>query len=666
MANAQPPGQKGPPRPKRSPLQALTYWTLVLGVWGLIFLVAFFAVFAVDLPDTSKLYDVKRQPSVSYLDRSGALLAVRGSQYAPPVDLNKLPPYVPRAFIAIEDRWYYWHFGFNPWGIVRSGIYNLQHKGDGGPLRGGSTITQQLARNLFLTPSQNYRRKAQELILAVWLEARFSKKQILELYLNRVYFGAGAYGIEAASQRYFGKPAAQLSLGESALLAGIMKGPSRYSPVASTDRAARRATVVLDEMVQAGFITAAERDQAIRTKVRVNPVLANQRAQYFVDWADDQVRALVGEPTEDLVVETTLDLPLQASAEQAVKAGVAGAKGQGVEQGALVSIDGEGRIRAYVGGTDYLETQFDRATMAKRQAGSAFKPFVYLAAVEAGRTPSTPVVDEPVKIGTWEPRNYTGEYLGPITLSTALAQSVNTVAARLANEVGTSNVAATARRLGINSPIQLDPSMALGAVEVSPLEMAQAYAPFANGGFLARAYGIERIRTARGRVLYDRSVDRPPRAPVIGQPALGYMITMMRGVVTHGTGTRANVPGYDLAGKTGTTSDYRDAWFVGYTGGFVTAVWVGKDNNKSMKRVTGGGAPAGIWRDYMTAALPRLKVAPIPGGAVEIPEPDGPIDQILDGVTDFFRGDRDEPPPSEFDQAPPPKARDRRPEEPVY
>lgn len=664
MANAQPPGQKGSPRPKRSLLQNLIYWMLVLGVWGVIFLVAFFAVFAVDLPDTSKLYDVKRQPSVSYLDRSGALLAVRGSQYAPPIDLDRLPPHVPRAFIAIEDRWYYWHFGFNPWGIVRSGIYNLQHREQGGPLRGGSTITQQLARNLFLTPSQNYRRKAQELILAVWLEARFSKKQILELYLNRVYFGAGAYGIEAASQRYFGKPATQLTLGESALLAGIMKGPSRYSPVASTDRAARRATVVLDEMLEAGFITSAERDQAIRTKVRVNPVLANQRAQYFVDWADDQVRALVGEPTEDLVVETTLDLPLQASAEQAVKAGVAAAKGQGVEQGALVSIDGEGRIRAYVGGTDYLETQFDRATMAKRQAGSAFKPFVYLAAVEAGRTPATPVVDEPVKIGTWEPRNYTGEYLGPITLSTALAQSVNTVAARLANEVGTSNVAATARRLGINSPIQLDPSMALGAVEVSPLEMAQAYAPFANGGYLARAYGIERIRTASGRVLYDRSLDPPPRAPVIGQPALGYMVTMMRGVVTSGTGTRANVPGYDLAGKTGTTSDYRDAWFVGYTGGFVTAVWVGKDDNRSMRRVTGGNAPAGIWRDYMTAALPRLKVAPIPGGDVEIPEAQGPIDQILDGVTEFFQGEDDEPPPSEFEQTP--RVRDRRPEEPVY
>ena len=252
----------GPRRPaQRTPLQALLYWTAVLGVWGLIFVVAFFAVFAVDLPDTSKLYDVERQPSVSYLDQSGALVAVRGSQYAPPVDLDKLPPYVPKAFIAIEDRWFYWHPGFNPWGIVRSQVYNWTHRGDG-PLRGGSTITQQLARNLFLTPAQNYRRKAQELILAMWLEAKFSKKEILALYLNRVYFGGGAYGIEAASQRYFGKPASQLTLGESALLAGMMKGPNRYSPVSATDRAEARATIVLDEMVRTGAITAAERDAA--------------------------------------------------------------------------------------------------------------------------------------------------------------------------------------------------------------------------------------------------------------------------------------------------------------------------------------------------------------------------------------------------------------------
>jgi len=617
-----------PPRRRRSFLQGLVYWGAVLFVWGLIFALAFLAVFAADLPDTSNLNAVRRQPSISYLDRSGALVSVRGSQYAPPVDLDKLPPYVPAAFVAIEDRWFYWHFGFNPWGIVRSQVYNLTHRGDG-PLRGGSTITQQLARNLFLTMDQTYRRKAQELVLAIWLETKFTKKEILALYLNRVYFGAGAYGIEAAAQRYFGKPADQLSIGESALLAGMMKGPSRYSPVSSADRAARRATVVLNEMVRAGAITPAQRAEAIRTPVRVNPTLASQRAQYFTDWVDEQVRGLVGEPIEDLIVETTLDLPIQVSAEQALRAGVAGARGQGVQQGALVALDGEGRVRAYVGGVDYEDSQFDRAAMARRQAGSAFKPFVYLTALERGRTPETPEVDEAIRIGTWEPRNYTGEFLGPITLQTALAQSVNTVAARLANEVGTGNVAATARRLGIRSPIQLDPSMALGAVEVSPLEMAQAYAPFSNGGYLSPAWAIERVRTAGGKVLYDRSVARPVRTAVISSPALPQMNQMLRQVLVSGTGTRARVPGYDLAGKTGTTSDYRDAWFVGYTGGFVAAVWVGRDDNTPMRRMTGGGAPAAVWQAFMSRALPRLRAEPIPGGLAPPTADEDPIGDIL-------------------------------------
>jgi penicillin-binding protein 1A len=617
-----------PPRRRRSFLQGLVYWGAVLFVWGLIFALAFLAVFAADLPDTSNLNAVRRQPSISYLDRSGALVSVRGSQYAPPVDLDKLPPYVPAAFVAIEDRWFYWHFGFNPWGIVRSQVYNLTHRGDG-PLRGGSTITQQLARNLFLTLDQTYRRKAQELVLAIWLETKFTKKEILALYLNRVYFGAGAYGIEAAAQRYFGKPADQLSIGESALLAGMMKGPSRYSPVSSADRAARRATVVLNEMVRAGAITPAQRAEAIGTPVRVNPTLASQRAQYFTDWVDEQVRGLVGEPIEDLIVETTLDLPIQVSAEQALRAGVAGARGQGVQQGALVALDGEGRVRAYVGGVDYEDSQFDRAAMARRQAGSAFKPFVYLTALERGRTPETPVVDEAIRIGTWEPRNYTGEFLGPITLQTALAQSVNTVAARLANEVGTGNVAATARRLGIRSPIQLDPSMALGAVEVSPLEMAQAYTPFSNGGYLSPAWAIERVRTAGGKVLYDRSVARPVRTAVITSPALPQMNQMLRQVLVSGTGTRARVPGYDLAGKTGTTSDYKDAWFVGYTGGFVAAVWVGRDDNTPMRRVTGGGAPAAVWQAFMSRALPRLRAEPIPGGLAPATADEDPIGDIL-------------------------------------
>jgi penicillin-binding protein 1A len=665
MANAQPPpggsrggsgrgsgrgglDRPGEPGPSRTPLQAFIYWTLVIGVWALIFIVAFFAVFSVDLPDTSKLYDVKRQPSISYLDRSGGLVAVRGSQFAPPVDLDKLPPYVPKAFVAIEDRWFYWHFGFNPWGIGRSQVYNWTHRG-GGPLRGGSTITQQLARALFLTPNQNYRRKAQELILAIWLEAKFSKKQILELYLNREYFGEGAYGIEAASQRYFGKPAAQLTLSESAMLAGLMKGPSRYSPMADTARAERRATTVLDEMVRTHAITAQQAQDAINSgPIRVNPVLANQRAQYFTDWVDDQVRHLVGQPTEDLVVETTLDLPLQASAEQAVQTGVAGAQSQGVKQAALLSLDGEGRVRAYVGGVNYQQSQFDRATQARRQPGSSWKPFVYLTAMEAGRTPDTPVVDEPITIGNWTPRNYTGKYLGPITLEIGLKESINTVAARLANEVGTSNVAATAHRLGIVSPIQLAPSMALGAVEVSPLEMAQAYAPFSNGGVFARGYGIERVRTASGQVLYDHNVGNDQRRAVIGQPALSYMIRMMRQVIVSGTGTRAAVKGYDLAGKTGTTSDYRDAWFIGYTGGFVTAVWVGRDDNTPMKTVTGGGPPAAIWHDYMTKALPRLAVQPIPGAEAPPAAPTDAIGAIINGVQDLLHGDH------EADPAPPP------------
>ena len=648
-----------PPRRGRGLFGGLIYWSVVLCVWGLIFLGAFLAVFARDLPDTSKLYDVHRQPSITYLDRSGAVVAVRGSQFAPPADIDSLPAYVPEAFVSIEDHQFYHHFGFNPWGMLTSGIYNLSHRG--GSLRGGSTITQQLARNLFLTPAQTYRRKAQELILAVWLEMHFSKKQILALYLNRVSFGGGAYGIEAAAQRYFDRPASALTLGEAALLAATMKGPSRYNPAANSVRAARRATLVLDEMTKQGYITPAQRDQAFAQPVHVSATLADQRAQYFVDWLDTQVRAQVGEPTEDLVVETTLDLPIQAAAEQAIRSGVTRHASEGVGQGALVALDGEGRIRAYVGGTNYADSQFDRVTAARRQAGSSFKPFVYLTAMEAGHKPSDPVVDEPITINGWTPRNYTGRYLGEITLETALAQSINTVAARLANEVGTASVAATAHRLGITSPIQTDPSMALGAVEVSPLEMTQAYDAFANGGRRAHAYGVERIRTATGKLLYDHGAGAAPRDQVIGTPALAYMIEMMRQVIAAGTGGRARVTGYDLAGKTGTTSDYRDAWFIGFTGGFTAAVWLGKDNNTPMNKVTGGGAPAEIWRNFMAAALPRLAAQPIPGGAAAGPPSSDGIDNSQQQSGDPASRDGEAP----RDLEGPPQTRDDSSEPPM-
>lgn len=622
-------GQQGGAKPARTPLQRALYWGAVLAVWGLIFLVVFFAVFARGLPDTSTLYNVDRQPSITYLDRNGALIATRGTQMAPPADLDSLPDYVPAAFIAIEDRRFYHHPGFDPIGMMRAMATNMRA---GRVVQGGSTLTQQLAKNLFLTPDQNLRRKVQELMLAVWLEMKFSKKEILALYLNRVYFGAGAYGIEAASQRYFDKSAKDLTVGEAALLAGLLKAPSRYSPVSESERAANRATVVLNEMEEAGVITAAQREQAVTQPIIVSRTLATQHAQYFIDWLDQSIRGLVGEPTEDLVVETTLDLTLQTAAERSVRRILDRDEGKGVQQAALVALDGDGRVRAMIGGGSYADSQFNRAVEARRQAGSAFKPFVYLAAVEAGYTPQTPVVDQPVTIGNWSPKNYSNTFAGPMPLSQAVAQSINTVAASVADQIGRDSVARAARRLGIESRIGLEPAMALGAVEVSPLEMATAYDAFANGGRRVEAYGISRIRTPQGRVIYQRATGQSGQA--INNPPLYYMNQMLRGVMTSGTGRSAAIPGRDLAGKTGTTSDYKDAWFVGYTGGFVTAVWVGKDDNTAMRGVTGGSSPAAIWKGFMEAALPRLNAPRIPDGP---PMPEGwvapdPIGDLMSGI----------------------------------
>ncbi|MGQ2989757.1 PBP1A family penicillin-binding protein [Brevundimonas sp.] len=628
-------GAGGGGKPRRTGLQRFFYWSAVLAVWGLIFVVVFFAVFARGLPDTSSLYNVDRQPSITYLDRNGALIATRGTQMAPPADLDSLPDYVPAAFIAIEDRRFWYHPGFDPIGMSRAMVTNVRA---GRVVQGGSTLTQQLAKNLFLTPDQNLRRKAQELILAVWLELKFSKKEILALYLNRVYFGAGAYGIEAASQRYFDKPAKDLTVGEAALLAGLLKAPSRYSPVSESQRAAGRATVVLDQMVETGVITPAQRAQAVAEPVRVSRTLASQHAQYFIDWLDKQIRGLVGEPTEDMVVETTLDLTLQTAAERSVNRILTRDGSKGVEQAALVALDGDGRVRAMIGGASYADSQFNRAVDARRQAGSAWKPFVYLAAVEAGYTPETPVVDQPVQIGNWSPRNYSGTFAGPMTLAQAVAQSTNTVAAYVADQVGRDNVSRAARRLGVTSRIGLEPAMALGAVEVSPIEMATAYDAFANGGRRVEASGIERIRTPQGRIIYQRAARSEAGGQAINNPSLYYMNQMLRGVVTSGTARSAAVAGYDLAGKTGTTSDYKDAWFVGYTGGFVTAVWVGKDYNTAMRGVTGGGAPSAIWRGFMEAALPRLAVQSIPNGP---PMPEGwtpPTPTVIDPVGDMIGG----------------------------
>ncbi len=618
------PAPSGPPR--RSLLNALVYWAVVLGVWVLIFVAAFVLVFSRGLPDTSKLYDIHRQPSISYLDRNGALLSVRGSQYAPPVDIDSLPAYVPAAFVSVEDRRFYQHWGFDPVGIGRAVVADI-HRGHAA--EGASTITQQLARNLFLTPDQTIKRKVQELLLAVWLEHQYSKKQILALYLNRVYFGAGAYGIESASETFFNKPASKLSIGEAALLAALLKSPTHYSPVNEQERAGRRATIVLDKMVETHAITPEQRDEALSRAVRVSPALATQHAQYFVDWVDAQVRKLVGQPTTDLIVETTLDLPIDTAAEAAARSVVERDGRLGVQQAAVVALDGGGRVRALIGGVSYADSQFDRAIDARRQAGSAWKPFVYLTALENGFTPQSMVSDEPVTIDGWTPHNFEPEYLGSISLAEALQRSINTVAAKLADQVGRDKVADTARKLGITSEINTDPAMALGTSQVSPLEMAQAYDSFANGGYGVQAYAIERIRTRDGQVLYEHPA--PAHDQVVPEPQLDQLVGMMRKVlVAPGTGTRAAIPGYDLAGKTGTTSDFRDAWFVGYTGGFVAAVWVGKDDDTPMRHVTGGSAPADLWRQFMASSLPRLKVQSIPTGQGAPVPAAGPADPVTD------------------------------------
>lgn len=575
---------------------------------------------SVALPDVGPPPPIKRAPQIIILDREGRTLATRGGRYGPPVDVAALPAYVPAAFVSIEDRRFYSHDGFDPVGMARALATDLT---TGHAAQGASTITQQLARNLYLTADKTLERKADELVLAVQLENAYSKAQILGLYLSRIYFGAGAYGIEAASQRYFHKPARGLTLAEAAVLAALPKSPSEYNPIDHPDRSSARAALVLDVMVEAGAITPADRARALAHPPKVYSDPPAAPAAYFVDWVEGAVHRLAPNPAGDLYVETTLDLPSQFAADAAAQAAVKRYADKGVEQAALVSLDGEGRVRALVGGIDHAASQYDRALEAHRQVGSAWKPFVYLAALQSGRTPETVAVDEPVTIEGWSPRNFEPDYLGPITLRTALIHSVNTVAARLADEVGRDRVAAQARTLGIVSTIAPGPAMALGTSLITPVEMAQAYDAFGNGGYKVRAYAIERIRTGAGAVVYRHAAAESQ--PVIPNPALSDLNAMLRGVVAEGTGTRAAIPGYDLAGKTGTTSDFKDAWFCGYTGGLATAVWLGRDDNSPMRGITGGSAPADLWRGYMTVALGRLPHGPIaPGAPPPAPPPATP------------------------------------------
>ncbi|MFL5228220.1 MAG: transglycosylase domain-containing protein, partial [Microvirga sp.] len=470
----------GKPRKRRSILSRLVYGAIVLGIWGVIAVSGIIAYHAAQLPPIDQLAVPKRPPNIAILAADGTLLANRGETGGRTVAIKELPPYLPKAFVAIEDRRFYDHLGVDPVGIARALMRNLTSRG---VAQGGSTLTQQLAKNLFLTQARTFDRKIQELVLALWLEHKFTKAEIFELYLNRIYFGAGAYGVEAAAQRYFGKSARQVTLAEAAMLAGLVKSPSRLSPARNPDGAERRAHVVLMAMVDTGFLSEKLAKAALAQEPRILKATAGGSVNYVADWIMDVVNDLIGRVEQDIVVETSIDPALQTAAEKALIEELAH-KGDkfAVGQGAILAMSPDGAVRALVGGRNYADSQFNRAIAAKRQPGSAFKPFVFLAALERGLTPDTIREDRPIAVKGWRPENYTREYFGPVTLTRALAHSLNTVAVRLVLEVGPKAVVRTAHRLGIASPLNPNASIALGTSEVSVIELVSAFAPFANGG----------------------------------------------------------------------------------------------------------------------------------------------------------------------------------------
>jgi penicillin-binding protein 1A len=598
-------------RPRRSFFGRLIYWSLVLGLWLAIGGVGTVAYVGAHLPPIQSLEIPKRPPSIQINDVKGRALARRGDLAGEILTLKELPSYVPKAFVAIEDRRFYEHYGVDPMGIGRALVANILHRG---VAQGGSTITQQLAKNLFLTQERTITRKLQEVMLAVWLERKFSKTQILELYLNRVYFGSGSYGIEQAALRYFGKSARQLTIAEAAMLAGLVKSPSRLAPSRNFDGAEQRAKMVLAAMAELGFITNANERTAIAKPPRIVTQAGNGAVNYVADWVMDVLNDVLGHVEDDIVVQTTIDADMQASAEKSLTDELA-AKGDkgGVGQGAVVAMTPDGAVRAMVGGRNYADSQFNRAVAAKRQPGSAFKPFIYLTALEHGLAPDSVRDDKPIKIKGWQPENYGHEYFGPVTLTKALAMSLNTVSVRLTMEFTPMTVIRTAHRLGISSKLEPNASIALGTSEVSMLELVGAYAPFANGGYAVVPHVIERITGANGKVIYTRSEQQLGR--IVEARYVAMMNTMMTETLTIGTAHKAALPGWPAAGKTGTSQDFRDAWFIGYTGHLVTGVWLGNDDGSPTKKVTGGGLPVEIWSRFMRDAHQGVPVAALPGSS---------------------------------------------------
>ena len=600
---------------------------LLVAIWGFVILGIFVGYCAIDLPDIHQITQPQRRPSVTLEADDGTVFARFGDLYGDHVTLEEVPKYLPEAIISIEDRRFYSHFGVDIFGLLRAAFRDaVAHH----VVQGGSTLTQQLAKNLFLSPERTLKRKVQEMMLALWLEHTYTKEQILTAYLNRVYLGNGSYGVDAAAHLYFGKSVRDINLREAAVIAGLLRAPSRYAPSHDAAQSMARTKLVLEAMVEEGYIT--ERDKNLAVENAPTPSRKPGSAgdgKYFADWVQDQIGPLVEDTAQDILVSTTLNLNLERIAERDVDS-VLAKQDKDVSQAALVTLAYDGAVRAMVGGRDYRLSQFNRATQAMRQPGSSFKPIVYLAAIEGGLTPDDVIPDEPITLGHWSPENFDNKYRGPVTAREALAESINTVAVRVFMRAGADRVIETARALGISSPLERDPALALGASEVTPLEMTSAYASLAAGGRAITPYGIKEIRSRDGQVLYRHTDVTPPLT--VSESAVETLVSMMQEVVRTGTGKRAALAGRPVAGKTGTSSDYRDAWFLGFTGDYTTGVWLGNDDNHPMRKIVGGSLPAELWHDYMTEAEEGLPARDLLSG----PPGGGFADAVTHDISNAF------------------------------
>jgi penicillin-binding protein 1A len=591
--------------------------------FGTIFLFGLIAFALPPFSGTGDVWNRGRAYAVTFTDVNGEIIGRRGIRQDDAIPLEDIPPYLIKAVLATEDARFFEHFGVDVIGTLRAMVQNARAND---MVQGGSSLTQQVAKNLFLTPERTIRRKVHEAFLSLWIEARLSKQEILKLYLDRGYLGGGNYGVEAAAQFYFGKSVRDVNLSEAAILAGLFKAPSKYAPHVNLEAAKARANVVLYRMLDTGFITQGELLQARRETAKIVTHAAITSPDWYLDWAYKDTLALLEELrlTGDFVIEvkTTIDLKLQAEAQKVVNEAI---DTEGPEnkftQAAAVTMAPDGAVKAIVGGRDYEQSQFNRATDAKRQPGSSFKPFVYLAALMEGYKPNQVVVDSPVSIGSWAPKNYNGKFSGRITLTSALANSINTIPVKLSIDIGRPKIIEATHLVGIQAELETWAPMVLGTSALSLLDLTTGYATFAGGGKLAEPYTILEMRRPNGDVIYDRAANAPQPQQVVPEETIADLNLMLGAVVKNGTGGRADLGFAPQGGKTGTNQSYRDAWYIGFTAHNVTGVWVGNDDFSPMNDVTGGRIPAPMWKKIMTVAEAGLA----PEGLAGIPLDDSHI-----------------------------------------